>query len=384
MLLTFACLMVLAFTSAGAETQPAKSTAFPDFDDNGVVDFADFLLFVSHFGKAEERYDLNTDGQVDFSDFLIFVSHFGKKDPRIAFNIDIVFVDESNFTEAEKAIIQRAARRWEEVIVGDLPDVDYSNAPELVEKEWYDVDLEARIVINSVIDDLRIFINDVDLGTFAGALAGPCGDFIYETDSTGNTTLIFRSGIGCIVINNNTGYYLNNLRNADEYNKELHEDRFEKMVVHEIGHVLGIGTDWFDFIENDATNNPGADTHFTGPLAIKAFDEAGGTNYKGAKVPVENQGYWNTDAHWRGSVVGGEIMSQSGNFASLSAITIQALADLGYKVDVSKADPYRLPAPNFKPTIGLTKFKCVPIIPKFKSRQIFEQRESDSFKARKE
>ena len=36
----------------------------------------------------------------------------------------------------------------------------------------------------------------------------------------------------------------------------------------------------------------------------------------------------------------GEILREH----ALSAITIQLLADLGYVVDVSRADPYRLPA----------------------------------------
>ena len=371
-LLISAWLMALALTSAGAETQPAKSTAFPDFDDNGIVDFADFLLFVSHFGKAEERYDLNTDGQVDFSDFLIFVSHFGKKDPRIAFNIDIVFVDESNFTETEKAIIQQAARRWEEVVVGDLPDVDYSNEPyELFE-----------YVLNDVIDDVRIFINDDDLGEEGPA--GIAGPLFYEYDEVEKKWLL--PHVGEVTINNNKDSLLNRLRDPREH-YEFYEGHFLRLVIHEIGHVLGIGSIWHNFIVNATPDNPGADTHFTGPLAIKAFDQAGGTNYKGAKVPVENQGFvGSVYGHWRESVFGDEVMSTSPsqNFASLSAITIQALADLGYKVDVSNADPYRLPAPNSKPTIGFTKFKCVPIIPKFKSRQIFEQRESDSFKARKE
>ncbi len=52
--------------------QPATllSSPSPDFDGDGVVDTADFLLFVQHFGTAEERYDLNADGTVDAADFL--------------------------------------------------------------------------------------------------------------------------------------------------------------------------------------------------------------------------------------------------------------------------------------------------------------------------
>ncbi|MYB58027.1 MAG: EF-hand domain-containing protein [Gemmatimonadetes bacterium] len=61
----------------------------PDFDQNGVVDFPDFLLFVGKFGSKqgdetyEDRFDLDGNGTIDFSDFLSFVNDFGKKVPRI-------------------------------------------------------------------------------------------------------------------------------------------------------------------------------------------------------------------------------------------------------------------------------------------------------------
>ena len=42
---------------------------------------------------------------------------------------------------------------------------------------------------------------------------------------------------------------------------------------------------------------------------------------------------------------------------ALSAITIQSLADLGYVVDVSRTDPYRLPASisTYQPTTASAK-----------------------------
>ena len=126
--------------------------------------------------------------------------------------------------------------------------------------------------------------------------------------------------------------------------------------LHEIGHVLGVGTLWdhLGFLQNPSWNNPNADTHFNGPLAIAAFNKAGGRNYTGAKVPVEKKGRgaW---SHWRSFVFSGELMdwSQSprlGFNRPLSAITIQSLADLGYSVDVTQADPYTLPDASAKPS----------------------------------
>ena len=64
--------------------QPLSAVPSPDFDDSGVVDFTDFLLFVSAFGSREgqegydTKYDLNGDGVIAFADFLLFASDFGR------------------------------------------------------------------------------------------------------------------------------------------------------------------------------------------------------------------------------------------------------------------------------------------------------------------
>ena len=63
----------------------SNKTPTPDFDGDGVVGFADFLLFVAQFGSSEDdegydvRFDLDGDGVIGFGDFLILVNAFGKK-----------------------------------------------------------------------------------------------------------------------------------------------------------------------------------------------------------------------------------------------------------------------------------------------------------------
>ncbi len=55
-----------------------------DFDRDGIIGFADFLLFVGQFGLHQgsvgydPQYDLDGDGAIGFGDFLIFASTFGK------------------------------------------------------------------------------------------------------------------------------------------------------------------------------------------------------------------------------------------------------------------------------------------------------------------
>ena len=54
-----------------------------DFNGDGEVNFADFILFVGKYGFAlgedgyDARYDLDGDGQIGYADFLIFASQFG-------------------------------------------------------------------------------------------------------------------------------------------------------------------------------------------------------------------------------------------------------------------------------------------------------------------
>lgn len=127
-------------------------------------------------------------------------------------------------------------------------------------------------------------------------------------------------------------------------------DDVEELILHEMGHVLGIGSLWSGFgllREPSLGAGADADTHFAGALAVAAFDEAGGENYDGAKVPVENQaGPGSGDVHWRQSVLLTELMTPFASIGSvdpLSAITIQSLADMGYTVNVDLADPYTLP-----------------------------------------
>ena len=63
-----------------------ETTAPPslDFDGSGIVDFPDFLMFISAFGSEEgqnkynAKYDLNSDGKIAFEDFLILTDNFGK------------------------------------------------------------------------------------------------------------------------------------------------------------------------------------------------------------------------------------------------------------------------------------------------------------------
>jgi len=112
----------------------------------------------------------------------------------------------------------------------------------------------------------------------------------------------------------------------------------EDVIFHEIAHGLGFSRMHWDYKDLLET---GDDPHFEGELAIEAFDDAGGEDYDDEKVPISLG-----SGHWRKSVFGTEGMTPSlrlGVKNPFSAITLQAMADIDYEVDVSLADDYELP-----------------------------------------
>ena len=84
------CRHILALLSIALLIQPLRADVAlqqdhnPDFNNSGVVDFPDFLLFVAGFGsrqgdeKYDDRFDLDGDGEIGFGDFVRFAENFGK------------------------------------------------------------------------------------------------------------------------------------------------------------------------------------------------------------------------------------------------------------------------------------------------------------------
>ncbi|MFM7070043.1 MAG: leishmanolysin-related zinc metalloendopeptidase, partial [Actinomycetes bacterium] len=112
------------------------------------------------------------------------------------------------------------------------------------------------------------------------------------------------------------------------------------VITHEMGHVLGFGTMW----DQGRSLISGAGTSasaYTGPLGVAGWSTLGGTG----NVPLETGGGSGTaDAHWSESRFGIELMTGYKNsIMRLSAMSIAAIADLGYQVNLSAADPYVLP-----------------------------------------
>ena len=256
-------------------------------------------------GSGVEDLVTGADGLVDPSGVAVG----GAPSP---FRIELVFVESPSgdgFNASQKALFHKAAARWMSIITGDIPDSDFSDNP--VDR-WDDL-LDARIFVDDTVDDLRIFVGIVAIDGAEGTL-GRGGTRIVKRNRDQGTLV---TKIGVIAID----------RDDLEW---MSETLLSDVILHEMGHVLGFGTLWesLDLVRGER------DVYFTGPRAIRAFDDAGGRDYSGPKVPVESD-----SSHWRGSVFGDELMTASvrpdaGGSLPLSAITIQSLADHGYPVDV--------------------------------------------------
>ena len=230
-----------------------------------------------------------------------------------AYDIELIFG--TGFSEEEKVIIRRAALRWTEVITGDVPDMSAESALYCSgNTPW------PRMV--GTVDDVVIFVSQsIHRANILGS-AGVCG--VRESGLT------FRGSI-----------WFNRLFFGPDA-APTGPNSMYVVALHEIGHVLGIGTSGWDRILRDPTTTDiPRDTYFPGPRAVEAFNEAGGRAYAGPKVPAENLTTLGANFHWRRSVLRGELMAPHGTI--LSSITVEALADMGYQVDASRADPYELP-----------------------------------------
>ena len=292
----YLCLSLTPTTNEICQTAPTRAGSY-HVAINAFVDFGPTTMTVTVGGEPEEEYD-----------------------------IDLVFV--SSGTSSQNEIVEEAIGVWESIILAGLSDIDFSENPSPAD--------ECTPVINDVIDDLRVYVTIDSIDGQGGVLgsSGPCHVRVIPFLDDRVTSVL-------------TGRIL-----LDEADVAILESRglLKETMVHEIAHVIGFGTIWDDFglLANPSVGgSPNADTHFTGPLTIAAFDAAGGDGYTGgARVPVHSGGLrGQADGHWRLSVFGNELMAPfiSTDGSVLSAISIESFADLGFSVDLGEAEDFRLP-----------------------------------------
>ena len=242
----------------------------------------------------------------------------GDGDTPHRFQFDIALVDQGARELRSRILAQ--ADRWARIVDGsDLEDIEWGPGTIGCGGLQYDHQYE-------VLDDVFVMVSvhDFNEGPGTGVRTSVCG---YRESSK-------LPLVGAIILDV----------------EGVPQGQVDDLILHAFGHMLGFGRSWrrLGLLHDSSRDTPGADTHFEGERAIAAFVAAGGANYLGARVPVENDPNGGTmDDHWRESVFGTELMSSGlrrGVADQLSAITIQSLADIGYTVDVEEADGFVLPA----------------------------------------
>ncbi|WP_068848594.1 right-handed parallel beta-helix repeat-containing protein [Planctopirus hydrillae] len=266
---------------------------------NSTADNFQIINNSSISGNTLDGINIDLDNS-SFANFLIDSNGLGggSVTPISQFNIEVVLL--GGLTPSQQAIFAQASARWSQLITGDLADVDLGGG--------------------DIIDDLRISAEGVAIDGAGGILgqAGPTG---------------IRAG-------SNLPYNgIMRFDSADLASLEASGQLYD-VILHEMGHVLGIGTVWNlqGLLQGAGT----ADPRFTGAQATAEYNARFANVETG--VPVENTGGPGTrDSHWRESIYDNELMTgflNPGVDNPISRTTTASLADQGYVVNINASDPY--------------------------------------------
>ncbi|GAB5554559.1 MAG: leishmanolysin-related zinc metalloendopeptidase [Saprospiraceae bacterium] len=224
------------------------------------------------------------------------------------FNISLKYV--VPVTERQQEVFEAAAARWERIIIGDVPSFTgtvpsaFNGFPPAVDGTLDDILIEVAL---APIDG-------------PGGILGQAGPRFVRTSD-----FLTLSGVMFFDV-------------ADlDFLEQL--DLFEEVIVHEMGHVLGVGTLWG--FQNDLLQDPNGNPYFAGRTANVHWNAEGGSG----ELPIEDIGGPGTRlGHWRESVLRNELMTGFLNLGEnpLSRITAGSMRDLGYKTAIV-GDRYDLP-----------------------------------------
>lgn len=226
------------------------------------------------------------------------------------FNITLKF--QTPVTERQLTVFDDAAGRWERIIIGDVPSVTGTIPSAFVGFP--------PIATNETIDDIIIEVAIAPIdgpGNILGQ-AGPV--YIRNVDHLTLSGVMF--------------FDIADLELLDGY------ELFDDVIVHEMGHVLGVGTLW-DYNRTLLKFNSQGAPYFNGKLANLLWKVEGGR----ASLPIEDLGGPGTAlSHWKESILNNELMTGFINLGTnpLSRITSASVRDLGY-VAIPTGEKYDLP-----------------------------------------
>jgi hypothetical protein len=225
-----------------------------------------------------------------------------------AYNITLQY--SSNVSSSFQADFGYASSKWEDIITADItaasPTSDDTPC-NLSATGWTGV---------TSVDDVIIYVDVKNLDGVGGTLAqaGPC--------------IVRGSGLPVIGV-----------MQFDSSDFVAGSTLAKDTILHEMGHVLGIGTLWstLGFITGNTTS--GCDTTFyTGTNGLAEWTTYGGAG----NIPLETTGGTGTcEGHWKESNFDTELMTgYADSTVKLSRMTIGALKDIGYSVNYAFADAF--------------------------------------------
>ncbi len=243
--------------------------------------------------------------------------------PAAQFTIDVRFPD-NTLSPSQQSTIRSAALRWQQIIVGDQPDLP----PTSIQANECDQGFPS-IPLNFPIDDLLVEVRARNL----------------------NDERILGGSAPCFVrASNGLPFYSVILFNTQNLSDLEGRGDLPVTALHELGHALGFLPSVWDpkgltvgLVGREQPTPPGYDPRFIGLGAVNGFSTLGGN---APSVPLENQfGAGSRDSHWRESALGRELMTTriDRNVANpLSILTVGSMADIGYGVNLSAADSFGL------------------------------------------
>jgi hypothetical protein len=225
------------------------------------------------------------------------------------YNICLDLKSTSGMIEPWMDSFSLARARWEEVIVDDdgmpINIAPYVADPALIATELPDM-----------VDDVYIAGSVVPVDGKGGILgmAGPT-----------------------VIKDWNGAHPLAGVMKFDEADVQdmINSGTWTNVILHEMGHVLGIGTLW-----NYNEVHSGSNDKYKGSEAKQAWKDMGCSG----RLPVETDGGSGTaGGHWDETCLDGELMTgyvEKTKSMPLSRLTIASLQDMGYGVNLDAADEF--------------------------------------------
>ncbi len=244
------------------------------------------------------------------------------------YDITVRFIGDGG-TARQRDAFASAVARWRRVITGDVGTVSLK-VPDGECQSWIPA-------VNESINDLLVYVR------------------IASIDGTGK---ILAQASPCYVNSGNKlpimGFFE---LDQDDLALLLSQGTLDNVVLHEMGHILGIGTLW-NYQRQLLLGAGSDDPYFNGVLARAQLGSTNGFSYAGPGVPVENSGSPGTrDTHWRHSIFANELMqgyAQPGGMP-ISRITVASLSDMGYVTTMTGADGYSFLSAIRSMTVGASE-----------------------------